>query len=410
MRRLTIVSCLAISLLGATTMGCNGPTGSSQTSSTVGSVNTSVAATTTTTTTSLPVITTQLPVTTTQPSPAEQLLQQMDLRQKAAQVLLLAVDGTTLSPGTRTLLVGGPPAGILLLERNVTGAAQLRALTTALQEAAAVGSGVGLFIAVDQEGGPVQRVREGVPTVPAARSLGDEASPAEADRLAEETATGLLALGVNMNLAPVADVVGDKTSFLYQRTYGGEPTKVAAFVAAVTEAFSRGGLIAVVKHFPGHGSASGDTHGERVTSSATRADFETTHLPPFRAAIKAGAEGVMLAHLIVTAYDPERPASQSEVIIGGILRRDLGFTGLVVSDDLEMAAAGSAGPGETAVTELEAGCDLLISSGTATRQREALGAIVNAVETGRLAPSRLDQAVLRVLTLKLQRGIIAPQP
>jgi len=391
-------------------MGCNGPTGSSQTSSTVGSVNTSVAATTTTTTTSLPVITTQLPVTTTQPSPAEQLLQQMDLRQKAAQVLLLAVDGTTLSPGTRTLLVGGPPAGILLLERNVTGAAQLRALTTALQEAAAVGSGVGLFIAVDQEGGPVQRVREGVPTVPAARSLGDEASPAEADRLAEETATGLLALGVNMNLAPVADVVGDKTSFLYQRTYGGEPTKVAAFVAAVTEAFSRGGLIAVVKHFPGHGSASGDTHGERVTSSATRADFETTHLPPFRAAIKAGAEGVMLAHLIVTAYDPERPASQSEVIIGGILRRDLGFTGLVVSDDLEMAAAGSAGPGETAVTELEAGCDLLISSGTATRQREALGAIVNAVETGRLAPSRLDQAVLRVLTLKLQRGIIAPQP
>jgi beta-N-acetylhexosaminidase len=256
----------------------------------------------------------------------------------------------------------------------------------------------------------VQRIHEGVPAVPAARSLGHKSTPAEAAGLAAKTAGGLLALGVNMNLAPVADVVDDKTSFLYQRTYGGDETLVGAFVAAVAEAFTRGGLISVVKHFPGHGSASGDSHRENVISSATRADFETIHLPPFRAAFEAGAEGVMMAHLVATAYDPERPASQSGVVIGGLLRGDLGFDGLVIADDLEMAAAGAAGPGEAAVAALEAGCDLLISSGTAAGQREVLQAIVKAVGTGRLAPSRLDQAVLRVLTLKLRHGLVASRP
>jgi beta-N-acetylhexosaminidase len=335
----------------------------------------------------------------------------MNLLQKAAQVLLLTIDGTALSPDTQALLAAGPPGGILLLERNVTGATQVRALTMALQRGAAlVGSGVGLFVAVDQEGGLVQRIHEGVPAVPAARSLGDQSTPAAAAGLATKTAVGLVALGVNMNLAPVADVVDDRKSFLYQRTYGGDATLVAAFVAAVTEAFTRGGLISVVKHFPGHGSASGDSHEESAISNATQADFETVHLPPFRASIEAGAEGVMMAHLIATAYDRERPASQSAVVIDGLLRGDLGFAGLVVADDLEMAAAGAAGPGEAAVAALEAGCDLLISSGTVARQREVLEAIVKAVETGRLAPSRLDQAVLRVLALKLRHGIIASQP
>ncbi|MFH0916054.1 MAG: glycoside hydrolase family 3 N-terminal domain-containing protein [bacterium] len=339
----------------------------------------------------------------------------MTLRQKAAQVLLLAIDGTTLSAGTRELLAEGPPAGILLLERNITGTAQIRALTSALQQAAAdLGSGIEMFMAVDQEGGSVQRLRKGVPDVPAARTLGESSSPAEAGRLAAETAAGLLDLGVNMNLAPVADVVADKTSFLYRRSYGGDAALVADFVAAVTKAFSRGGLISVVKHFPGHGSASGDTHGEEVISDATRADFEAIHLPPFRAALAAGADGVMMAHIVATAYDPERPASQSASIISGLLRGDLGFTGLVIADDLEMAAAGSNGtregaaPGEAAVAALEAGCDLLISTGTLARQLQIRDAIVEAVRTGRLAPSRLDEAVLQVVALKLRHGIVAP--
>jgi beta-N-acetylhexosaminidase len=197
---------------------------------------------------------------------------------------------------------------------------------------------------------------------------------------------------------------------------------VAAFVGAVTEAFSRSGMIAVVKHFPGHGSARGDTHGGTVISDATRADFEAIHLLPFRAALDAGAEGVMMAHIIARAYDPEHPASQSAAIIAALLRQELGFRGLVVTDDLEMAAAAAAESGEeaaptdtaalgeAAVSALRAGCDLLISTGTPVRQRAMVDAIVEAVQTGQLTEERLDQAVLRVLELKLCHGIVAPQP
>ncbi len=369
--------------------------------------------------------TTALPATTTTTlSPANGLLAAMTLRQKAAQVLLLTIDGTTLSPSTQGLLAEGSPGGILLLGHNLTGAAQTQALTEDLQKAAAAsGSKVGLFIAVDQEGGLVQRIDEGVPEVPRARKLGETSTPQEAALLAAETARGLLAQGVNMNLAPVADVVDDPDSFLYPRTYGGDPALVSEFVAAVTEAYEQNGLISVVKHFPGHGSASGNTHGEMVVSDATEAEFETVHLPPFQAAIDAGVEGVMMAHIVATAYDAEEPASGSAAIIEGLLRGHLGFTDLVISDDLEMAAATASAAiesgaeadaagqasalGNAAVAALSAGCDLLICTGTFVRNLELLDVIVSAVETGRLSSARLDQAVLRVLETKLRHEIVA---
>jgi len=359
--------------------------------------------------------------TTSPPSPAEELLTAMTLHEKAAQVLLVTIDGTIVSASTHELLAEGPPGGILLLGHNVEGAEQTRTLTQDLQAAAASsGSKIGLFVAVDQEGGLVQRVHEGVPEIPRARQLGQTSSPEEAALLAAETAEGLLALGVNMNLAPVADVVTDTDSFLYPRTFGGDPDLVSAFVSAVAEAYVGAGLISVVKHFPGHGSASGNTHGEEVVSQASRVEFDAVHLPPFRAAIAAGAEGVMMAHIVAAAFDGERPASQSDAVIGGLLRQDLGFTGLVVSDDLEMAAAiGSSSTGtgenpdaaraealgEAAVASLNAGCDLLICTGTFARNLQVRDAIVAAVWNGDLSPARLDEAVHAVLELKLEHQI-----
>lgn len=348
----------------------------------------------------------------------------MTLKEKAAQVMLLAFGGTTLLPATEALLTETPPGGLLLMSDNVVSPAQLGALTTALQNAAAAGgSRAGLLVAVDQEGGPVQRIRTGVPNVPAARVLGEEASLAETMRLADETAGCLLRLGVNMNLAPVADVVSDSGSFLYRRTYGGDPTRVADYVEAVTMAYVRAGLIPVVKHFPGHGSASGNTHGQVVTSSATQAEFATTHLLPFKAAFAAGVECVMVAHLVVDAYDPDRPASLSEEVVQGLLRDALGFSGVVVTDDLEMIAAPGMldedgmlpreGPatraadiGDLAVCALAAGCDLLISTGSLERQLKMRDAIVEAAEQGRLSRERLDKAVLRVLELKVRHGLL----
>jgi beta-N-acetylhexosaminidase len=268
---------------------------------------------------------------------------------------------------------------------------------------------------VDQEGGTVQRIREGVAAIPSARTLGATSTPEGAGELAADTADELLDLGVNMNLAPVADVVAKKGAFLYSRTYSGDPDRVAAYVTAVTQAFNNKGLITVLKHFPGHGSASGDTHTAAVISAATREEFETVHLPPFEAGIKAGAEGVMVAHIIAKAYDAKHPATSSQVVVEDLLRQRLKFDGIVVTDALEMKAArvkdgvvGSSTPedvAQTAVSALNAGCDLLISTGTAAGQVLIVDKIVAAVKSGRLPLSRLNEAVLRILELKVRHGL-----
>ena len=365
--------------------------------------------------------TTFAPTTTsTVPPQALLALRAMTLRQKAAQVLLLAFSGTTLTEATAAMLADGPPGGLLILENNVTGAEQVRALTAALQEAAAAtGSPVGLLIAVDQEGGRVQRIKDGAPSLPSARTLGTGSTPAAAASLAGGTAAALLHLGVNMNLAPVADVVDDQGSFLYDRSYAGDPALVSAFVAAVTRALEDHGLIAVVKHFPGHGSAAGDTHTEAAVSQAGRTEFESVHLPPFEAAIAAGVDGVLMSYVVAAAYDPESPACLSAPVVTGLLRDELDFEGLVVTDDLYMMASsaeGGQGPAsleaqvaaeaQAAVAALQAGCDLLVLTEREVNSKKVLDAIVAAVQAGTLSEARLDEAALRVLTLKFRHGIV----
>lgn len=413
-----VVSCVVLLALAMTAVGCGGPadggvTTTADTGGTSSPASTADTIADSSSTTFTPA--TVMPTTTAPPTPEEMILREMTLREKAAQVLLLAFDGTALVPATERLMGQGPPGGLLLLGRNVAGAEQLKALTSALQTAAvAAGAKVGLFIAADQEGGTVQRIREGVPRIPAARVLAESSSLPVVRRLATETAEGLLDQGVNMNLAPVADVVSDSGSFLYSRSFGGDPTLVASYVRVVTEACGQSGLIAVVKHFPGHGSAPGDTHGEMVVSETTQAEFATIHFPPFKAALASGVEGVMMAHVVAAAYDPDVPASLSSKLVNKILREGLGFSGVVVCDDLEMAGAAAAGvagdAAEPAVLALQAGCDLLISTGTLERQLAIMDAIEEAVRTGRLAEARLDEAVSRVLELKLRHGIVVPTP
>jgi beta-N-acetylhexosaminidase len=377
--------------------------------------------------------TTLAPTTTTALSEAQAALAAMTIRQKAAQVLLLAFSGTSLSAETSELFAAGPPGGLLVLGYNFIDATQLSTLTAALQQAAsATGSPVGLLIAVDQEGGTIQRIKQGVPPLPSARSMGTQSTPAKASDLARDTARSLLDLGVTMNLAPVADVVADERSFLFDRSYGSDPALVSAFVTAVIQASQGQGLISVAKHFPGHGSASDDTHNAFVESQIGRQEFESVHLPPFRAAISAGVEGIMLSHVRAITYDSLNPSSVSSSVIGGLLRGELNFQGLVVSDDLSMLATSRVrledsskehnlirGPEEAArarvplevqlaIDALNAGCDLLILSERETNSISVLNSLAKAIEQGEVSQSRLDEAVLRILDLKFRYGIIAP--
>ncbi len=343
------------------------------------------------------------------PSTAE-LVAELSLRQKASQVLMLGFPEDALRTAGSTLLQmleEAPPGGVILYGRNVGSPGEVRELTERLQQAAKQTGAPALLVAVDQEGGPIRRIEEGVPAVPSARSLGEERSPSYAGDLASRQAHALLELGVNSNLAPVADVVSDPASFLFERTYSADAREVSDYVAAIVGAQEDAGLISVVKHFPGHGAALGDTHEGSAQVEGSLEELRDVHLLPFSAAIAAGAPAVMVAHIAVAALgeDESVPASRSSAVIQGQLREELGFQGVVITDDLEMGAVGD--PAEAAVQSLAAGADLLILGHSPEVQLAVLQSIENAVGEGRLAPSRLDEAVTRVYQLKRDYGLLS---
>jgi len=259
---------------------------------------------------------------------------------------------------------------------------------------------------VDQEGGDVRRIREGVPDVPGARAAASTLSTDDVRDLSRRQAEALLRLGVNTNLAPVADVVEDPSSFLYQRSYGGDPERVSGYVSAVVEGQEAAGLISVVKHFPGHGAATGDSHLGQALSTLGPEEFRAVHLRPFEAALRAGAPAVLVSHLVAEGLGETGPATLSTRVIEGLLRAELGFAGVVMTDDMEMAGlpAGGAAAAEAVI----AGADLVIVGHTGTEQRAALDALVEAADSGRLPVARLDEAVERVLRLKSEYGLLQP--
>lgn len=339
------------------------------------------------------------------PSRVARLLAGMDTREKAAQLLVVGFPGTEVTPELARMLEEGPVGGVLLYSRNIAGPEQLTTLITALQRlAAAGGSGVPLLVAVDQEGGSVRRIREGVPEVPGARMAAADYSAEQVRGLFRAQAEILLRLGINTNLAPVADVIDDPSSFLYERSYGGDPAVVGEYVSAIVEGQEAAGLISVVKHFPGHGSAVGDSHVGSAPSALDLEEFRAVHLRPFEAALGAAVPAVLVSHLVAEGLGEEVPSTLSSEVIEGILRGELGFAGVVVTDDMEMS--GLPGGAGSAADAVAAGADLVIVGHTAAEQRAALEALVAAVESGRLTAERLDSAVDRVLHLKGRYGLL----
>jgi len=335
------------------------------------------------------------------------MLRGMTLYRKASEVFLVRFRGKTMDgDGNADLLItDGPFGGFVFIQGNIGGRDTIHSLTTEMQALAKErGSPVQIFITTDQEGG-LSRITAGVPRVPYARTLGEDSTPERAGELAAQTAQGLRKLGFNMNLAPVADVA-PRDSYIGRRSFGNDPAKVSSFVEAVVKGYQDNGVIAVVKHFPGHGSADGNTHDGLVLAEADLETFETIHLPPFEAAIEAGADGIMLSHITAVAYDPYHPASRSLAMIM-LLRRELGFEGLIITDSLTMMAAQSGiGPEGAAVASLKAGVDMVMAMPTAGKVISMRNAVIAAVESGDLSEDRLDEAVLHVLEMKIRHGLV----
>ncbi len=274
-------------------------------------------------------------------------------------LFMVGLPGPRVDQVARELVRDLQVGGVALFARNLEDPQQVWQLTHDLQKEALAAAGRPLFIALDQEGGTVQRLKAPFTIIPSAHDLGLEGNGARVAELARRTARELALVGINMNLAPVLDVARGPDCPQWSRSYGPDPERVADLGAAAIRGYLEGGVIPVAKHFPGLGDTHKDSHVELPRAGSLNASREVDLLP-FQRAIAAGAPAVMTAHLVVPSWD-ERPATLSPVILQEWLRGRLGFTGVIITDDLEMGAiAGRTPAPEAAVRSLAAGADLLL--------------------------------------------------
>jgi beta-N-acetylhexosaminidase len=318
------------------------------------------------------------------------------LATQLAQLLLVGFPGTTAGPVSRGLVDRGV-GGLLLFRPNVVSAGQVRALVADLKGRAEIP----LEVAVDQEPGTrVARLRGIVRATPAARELGGMPA-ARVERYGLATGRDLAALGITADLAPVLDVTGARRDgVIGDRSFGADPATAGRAAVAWIRGLAAGGVAPVGKHFPGHGATTVDSHRLLPVVGASRARLRDRDLVPFRAAIRAGLDAVMVGHLLVKAVDPGAPATLSPAVVGGLLREAMGFDGLVVSDALEMGAlASTMSLPAAAERALAAGIDQLVLSGH-TQVPAVLGHLGRAVAAGRLPRARVREAFLRVQRFK----------
>jgi beta-N-acetylhexosaminidase len=333
-------------------------------------------------------------------------LAKLDLEARAAQVLLVGVQGAGApSAASIELLARLPVGGVVLFGFNLPERpADLGAYVGALQDAAAKGGGQPLVVAIDHEGGSVFRFKgPGITRIPPPSEVG-RVGEKYAAALGRAAGAELRALGVNMALAPVVELLteGNK-GFLGSRSYGRQAAVVDACAGAYIEGLQAAGVAAVAKHFPGN--AGEDPHRGLPVLRIGRADYERDYAPRFSSAIARGVAGIMLSHVVLEAVDPARPATLSKALASDELRGRLGFRGVAVTDDLYMKAlTGESSPERSAVAALKAGADLLMltAMGGAERVRDA---VVKAVRSGELPAARLDEAARRVIELKLRFGM-----
>jgi beta-N-acetylhexosaminidase len=312
------------------------------------------------------------------------------------QLVVLGFEGTAPPAWLRTLLRRRAAAGVILFGANVRSRAQLRGLTGSLQRAA----GGAAIVSVDQEGGTVRRLPWLGPSAQSAQH-----TVARARGQAAAAGRGLQRVGVNLNLAPVADVAAGPSA-MRPRAFPGGPASVASLTAAAVRGYTAAGVGATAKHFPGFGRARANTDQAAVTIGASRRALEGD-LRPFRAAIGAGVPAVMVSHAVYPAYDRGRIASQSPVLLR-LLRGRLGFRGAVLTDSLDAAAVQArSSTGTAAVRSISAGADLLLVGGPSGYKRVHRRLLASARRSARFR-ARVADAAQRVRELKRRLGLRAP--
>ena len=321
-----------------------------------------------------------------------------ELQKKIGRLFVAGFDGTVPGEQARLLLEDLKIGNWILFARNVAGYGQLPELTRELIAKTRENNGAAPFMTLDQEGGVVSRLHGDLNTYPGAMASAAAAGPEAVMRAAEITAGHLRSLGLNMNLAPVADINSNPANpIVGSRSYGDSAEAVTRYALAAAAGYRKGGVIPVFKHFPGHGDTELDSHKTLPTLAHPAAVLENRELVPFQRGIEAGIPAIMVAHLLVPSLDDSGlPASLSHRMIEGLLRQKMGFRGLVLTDCLEMKGIRNHfTTGEAVVLAVQAGADLLFISHSAAEQEKGVKALHDAVASGKISESRIDESLGR---------------
>jgi beta-N-acetylhexosaminidase len=341
---------------------------------------------------------------------AEHLLGGLSLEDKVGQLMMVGFGGTTVDESVEALVRGRRVGGVCLFRRNIASGEQVARLNDGLRRLLA--DGIPPFLALDQEGGNVVRVKDDVVVLPGNMALGATRSAELAYAAGLAQGEDLKRLGFNMNLAPVLDVnLNPRNPVIGIRSYGDSVPLVSELGRAFVRGQQDAGLVTVAKHFPGHGATDADSHKALPIMEETREQV-LAQMEPFRAAIQDGLDGLMTAHVAIPRLTGDDvPATLSPQVLGGLLRKELGFDGLVLTDEMEMEAiAQRYGVGRAAVLAVKAGADMVLVPWQPEKKVEVYEALLAAARSGELPAARLEQAVRRILTAKVRRGLFATPP
>lgn len=324
----------------------------------------------------------------------------MTPEEKAGQLMMVGITGTELDGRTKADLQVIRPAGFVFFDRNLLTKEQVQKLSADLQQFSRESTGMPAFIAIDEEGGAVARMKNILPPPPSAAQLAQSGDVDLAYAQAKETAQKLREFGINVNFAPVADIGMGRG-----RSYGNDAATVEKFAAAAARGYRDGGVFFCLKHFPGMGRAKVDPHHDGSVIAADKDLLLQEDLRPFRSIITAVQPNdffIMVGHLTYAAFD-NQPASLSPAVMTELLHRELGFKGLAITDDIDMGAVHGKYPDEElGVRAIAAGVDLVLVCHRPEQQRRVYDGIVAAIKNGTLPQQRVDEAVQRVLYQKMK--------
>lgn len=343
-----------------------------------------------------------LPIEETPAEKAEKIINSMSREQMAGQLMMVGFNGLEPDYYITRMINLRNIGGVILFGRNIESPVQVATMNNQLQSMSLANKNLPLFIAVDEEGGEISRFEDIITSFPGPAQLGKLGSPDAVELAAADTAGELAAMGVNVNLAPVIDV-GRRDSVMAERVFANDPDLVAELGVAAVNGYRKGGLISCVKHFPGLGRSVLDTHKGSVEIDAGLASLREVDMLPFRQAIDENVEMVLVGHALYPALDEENPSTISYSVQTTLLREELGYSGLILSDDLEMGAvADQDSVGRYAVKAIKAGTDVVLVCHTPEKQKEVYDSILEAITNGEISEQRLKESLMRIITLKLK--------